>query len=91
MDWKKLVLGGFSLVVIAAWMATGAAFFFEMSPQVRFGALFIAAAATDGIFWAAAFVFGFSVIESRRRIWRWITGRGWALPEDAEDNEPTSS
>ncbi len=98
MRWKKLLLGGFALVVIAAWAATAVVFLLEFPQGVRYGALFIAAIATEGIFWAAAIVLGVSVVESRQRIWRWMTGRGWTMPEDeapaeaeSEDDEPTSS
>lgn len=47
----------------------------------RLGLAIAATLTTEALFWTMAAQLGVSVVEARKRIWRWITGRG-GQPQD---------
>jgi hypothetical protein len=74
-DIRKLLFGFGVAVVIAAWGSVAIAFFAE-APQAVFIAMTVAAAvASEGIFWLGVVLLGWSVVERRKALWRWVTGR----------------
>ena len=46
------------------------------------GIMVVCALSLEGAMWTTAAAVGLSVFETRKRIWRWLTGRGWTLPEE---------
>lgn len=74
-DIRKLLFGFGVAVVIAAWGSVAIAFFAE-APQAVFIAVTVAAAvASEGIFWLGVILLGWSVVDRRKALWRWMTGR----------------
>ena len=61
---------------VAAWAAVGVGYWMEVSRGTWVILVVVAALATEGLFWALAAALGLSVLDARKRIWRWITGRG---------------
>lgn len=60
----------------AAWAAVGIGYWMDVSRGTWVILVVVAALATEGLFWALAAALGLSVLDARKRIWRWITGRG---------------
>lgn len=76
------LLVGFLLVLAAAsfagfWIARA----MEVDKPVLIGLLVVTGLSLEGAMWTTAASIGVSVFETRKRIWRWLTGRGWTLPE----------
>ncbi len=72
------LLVGFLLVLAAAsfagfWVARA----MNMDKPVLIGALVVTGLSLEGAMWTTAASVGVSVFETRRRIWRFLTGRGW--------------
>ena len=67
------------LLLVAAfctWIALGIGLYLDVGRGTRLTLAIIAAVATESLFWVVAALLGVSVVETRRRIWRRITGRG---------------
>lgn len=76
------LLVGFLLVLAAAsfggfWVARA----MDADKPVLVGILLVTAFSLEGAMWTTAASVGLSVFETRKRIWRFLTGRGWTLPE----------
>ena len=61
---------------VAAWAAVGVGYWMEVSRGTWIILVVVAALATEGLFWSLAAALGLSVLDARKRIWRWVTGRG---------------
>ena len=55
----------------------------EADKPVLIGILVVTALSLEGAMWTTAAAVGLSIFETRKRIWRFLTGRGWTLPEKA--------
>ena len=61
---------------ISAWAAVGVGYWMEVSRSTWIILVVVAALATEGLFWSLAAALGLSVLDARKRIWRWVTGQG---------------
>ena len=61
---------------VAAWAAVGVGYWMEVSRGTWIILVVVAALTTEGLFWSLAAALGLSVLDARKRIWRWVTGRG---------------
>lgn len=61
---------------VAAWAAVGVGYWMEVSRGTWIILVVAAALTTEGLFWSLAAALGLSVLDARKRIWRWVTGRG---------------
>ena len=48
---------------------------------VLIGLLVVTGLSLEVAMWSTAAAVGMSIFETRKRIWRFLTGRGWTLPE----------
>lgn len=73
------------LLVVAAGSFAGfwAARSMDMGKEVQIGLLVVTGLSLEGAMWTTAASIGLTVFETRKRIWRFLTGRGWTLPEKA--------
>lgn len=72
------LLVGFLLVLAAVSFAgfwVGRAM--NLDKPVLIGALVVTGLSLEGAMWTTAATVGVSVFEARKRIWRFLTGRGW--------------
>lgn len=73
------------LLVLAAasfaafWIAKG----MDADKTILIGALVVTGLSLEVAMWTTAGAVGLSIFETRKRIWRFLTGRGWTLPEKA--------
>ena len=72
------LLVGFLLVLAAVsfggfWVGRA----MNLDKPVLVGALVVTGLSLEGAMWTTAASIGVSVIEARKRIWRFLTGRGW--------------
>ena len=49
----------------------------DVDKPVLVGILVVTAVALEGAMWTTAAAVGLSVFETRKRIWRFLTGKGW--------------
>lgn len=70
-----------AVVAVVAWVALGVGLYLDVERGLKLGLAIGAAVATEALFWTAAALLGVSVVEARKRIWRFITGRG-GQPQD---------
>ncbi len=61
---------------VAAWGAVAVGYWLEVSRATWVILVVVAAVATEGLFWSVAAALGLSVLDARKRIWRWVTRRG---------------
>ena len=65
-----------AVAAVAAWAAVGVGYWMEVSRGTWIVLVVVAALTTEGLFWSLAAALGLSVLDARKRIWRWVTGRG---------------
>lgn len=70
-----------AIAAVVAWVALGVGLYLKVETGPRFGLAIAAALSTEALFWTMAALLGVSVVEARKRIWRWITGRGGRAPD----------
>ena len=51
----------------------------DADKPVLIGILVVTALSLEGAMWTTAAAVGLSIFETRKRIWRFITGRGWTV------------
>src|SRR5690606_2912955 len=61
---------------VAAWGAVAVGYWLGVSRATWVILVVVAAVATEGLFWSVAAALGLSVLDARKRIWRWVTRRG---------------
>ncbi|TGY88132.1 hypothetical protein E5163_09835 [Marinicauda algicola] len=80
-DIRKVLFGFGLAVVIAAWASVAVVFAID-APKALVIAMTVAAAlASEGVFWLGVVLLGWSVLDRRRALWRWIAGRGQGRKE----------
>ena len=52
----------------------------EADKPVLIGILLVTALSLEGAMWTTAAAVGLSIFETRKRIWRFLTGKGWTAP-----------
>lgn len=70
-----------AVAAVVAWIALGVGLYLKVEFGPRMALAIAAAVTTEALFWSAAALLGVSVVEARKRIWRFITGRG-GQPQD---------
>ena len=69
-----------AIVAVAGWIAVFVGFQMDFDKPTMIGILTVTALSMEGLFWTIAAAVGVSVFEARKRIWRFLTGRGWTMP-----------
>ncbi|WP_292226931.1 hypothetical protein [Brevundimonas sp.] len=70
------VLAGLLLVAaVCAWISLGIGLHLDVDRGARITLAIVAAVSTEALFWTVAALLGVSVVEARKRIWRWISSR----------------
>lgn len=64
------------IAAVCAWIALGVGLYMGVGFTPRLILATAAAVTTEATFWLTAATIGVSVFEARRRIWRYVTGRG---------------
>ena len=72
---KKRLLVACWAIVAMVWIAMGVGLALGMDGGLRIALVTAAAIALEAGFWITAAILGVSVFESRRAIWRYITGK----------------
>lgn len=75
MKYKKVILYTAIGATVATWIAVGAGLALGVEKTIFIILVSAAAIATEVLFWAVAIVFGISVYESRKKIWRWCKSK----------------
>lgn len=67
------------LFVVAAGSFAGfwAARAMDMGKEVQIGLLVVTGLSLEGAMWTTAASVGLTVFETRKRLWRFLTGKGW--------------
>jgi membrane protein YdbS with pleckstrin-like domain len=81
---RNLIGGAGVAVCGAAWIAVAVGYFIGVGLATWTVLVTIAAVSIEVMFWALAVMLGLTVIQARRKIWRWMTGRGLATHGDVE-------
>jgi hypothetical protein len=68
-----------AVIVVCAWIAVYIGFQMDFDKPTMIGILTVTALSMEGLFWNIAAAVGVSVFEARKRIWRFVTGRGWTV------------
>lgn len=71
--WKWIGLAG--VLCAAAWLALGLGIVFRVGSGPMFALATLAAATTEGMIWLAALLFGVSVYQARRQVWKRLRSR----------------
>lgn len=72
MKYKKVILYTAIGATLASWIVLGVGLAIGVEKTIFIILVSVAAVATEVLFWAVALVFGISVFESRKKIWKWI-------------------
>ncbi|MGJ3232146.1 MAG: hypothetical protein ACFE0P_10135 [Oceanicaulis sp.] len=71
---RRALVGVLLLGVVAAWSFLAATFLLDLDRAWRIAAALTAALATEAFFWVGAGLLGWKAFESRKAIWRRLTG-----------------
>jgi hypothetical protein len=69
--------GVLAVVAICGWIAFFVGVNLKLDKPVLVGILTVTALCMEGLMWTVAASIGVTVFETRKRIWRFLTGRGW--------------
>ena len=72
MKYKKIILYTAIGATLASWISLGVGLAIGVEKTIFIILVTVAAVVTEVLFWAVALVFGISVFESRKKIWKWI-------------------
>ncbi|MEE8294293.1 MAG: hypothetical protein V3R64_01140 [Sphingomonadales bacterium] len=72
MKYKKIILYTAIGATLASWIGLGVGLAIGVEKTIFIILVTVAAVVTEILFWAVAVVFGISVFESRKKIWKWI-------------------
>jgi len=72
-----LLVGALVAVAAASFAGFWIARAMEADKAVLIGLLTVTGLSLEGAMWTTAASVGLSVFETRKRIWRFLTGRGW--------------
>ena len=75
---RRMAIAGLALAAVSAWLFLAASFAFDLDRSWRIAGVVAAVIATEALFWGGAALLGWKMFESRRAIWRRITGGGEA-------------
>ncbi|NHK28699.1 hypothetical protein FF098_012335 [Parvularcula flava] len=70
---KKFILAALAIIVVAAWLAMGAAIIIKPEKAVFITIVTATAVLTEVAIWITAGVLGVAVFQARRRIWQFVT------------------
>lgn len=68
-----------ALVSIAGWITFFVGVSIKLDKPVLVGVMTVTALSMEGLMWTIAASIGVTVFETRKRIWRFLTGRGWTV------------
>lgn len=72
-----VISGILAVVAVAAIITTVIGFQMKLEKPVLIGMLTVVGLSLEGLMWTVAASIGVTVFETRKRIWRFLTGRGW--------------
>ena len=65
-----------SVAAFFAWVTLGVGLHLGVQSSTRLVLAIVAAVATETLFWSVAAALGVSMLEARKKLWRWISQRG---------------
>ena len=72
-----VISGVLAVIAVAAITTTVIGFQMKLEKPVLIGMLTVVGLSLEGLMWTVAASIGVTVFETRKRIWRFLTGRGW--------------
>jgi len=72
-----LITAVLALVAIAGWISFFVGVQLKLDKPVLVAVMTVTALSMEGMMWTIAGAIGASIFETRKRIWRFLTGRGW--------------
>lgn len=72
-----VISGILAVIAVAAIITTVIGFQMKLEKPVLIGMLTVVGLSLEGLMWTVAASIGVTVFETRKRIWRFLTGRGW--------------
>ncbi len=72
-----VISGILAVIAVAAIVTTVIGFQMKLEKPVLIGMLTVVGLSLEGLMWTVAASIGVTVFETRKRIWRFLTGRGW--------------